>query len=101
MAARADIISLAATVALGATLAAGACTESIGARSALTTGPALSPPYGLEGMVLLKSGGWGASKGETVVEVGPRFIRFDATTRSWVGGMRVGLERSLWRKKLC
>ena len=42
MVAGADIISLAAAVALVATLAAGVCTESIGARRGLTTGPALS-----------------------------------------------------------
>ena len=37
---------------------------------------------GLEGVGLLESGGWGASKGETVGGVGPRFISFDPATTS-------------------
>ena len=42
MVAREEIIWLAATIALGATLAAGDCTESIGVRRGLPTGPELS-----------------------------------------------------------
>ena len=99
--ARAEIIWLAAAVALGASPTASDCTESIGARGGLSTGPELSEvsasgtgwrwegklclSCGLEEIGLLKSKSGGPSRGETVGGVKPICICLDAATTPWMG----------------